>query len=181
MSLQQLAERSDVSAAAIHKIERNDGPDHDAHEAGERPQPVDRLPRLREEDEDRHAVLIRASARRRVHVEEGPAARGHQRAVRAVLRGASATVEPEADSGPRPMEHLGEELVYVLTGSMAFDVDGEEYLVRRGDALHFRTDRPHRWRNRGAACPCHLDGAASVMSAGVRLAHVRPDSTPCSS
>ena len=66
------------------------------------------------------------------------------------IAGASATVEPEADSGPRPMEHLGEELVYVLTGSMAFDVDGEEYLVRRGDALHFRTDRPHRWRNRGA-------------------------------
>jgi quercetin dioxygenase-like cupin family protein len=47
------------------------------------------------------------------------------------------------------MEHLGEELVYVLSGTMTFDVDGDEYVLRRGDALHFRTDRPHRWRNPG--------------------------------
>jgi hypothetical protein len=26
-------------------------------------------------------------------------------------------------------------------------VEGQEYVLRRGDALHFRTDRPHRWWN----------------------------------
>lgn len=154
MSLQQLAERSDVSAAAIHKIERN-----------AMVPTITTLMKLasalnrsiaylvsEEEDEDRHAVLIRASARRPVFTsKKGLRLEGISGPYgRFFIAGASATVEPEADSGPRPMEHLGEELVYVLTGSMAFDVDGEEYLVRRGDALHFRTDRPHRWWNRGA-------------------------------
>ena len=63
------------------------------------------------------------------------------------MAGAVATVEPEADSGPKPMEHPGEELVFMLDGSLCFTVEGEEYVLRRGDALHFRTDRPHRWWN----------------------------------
>jgi quercetin dioxygenase-like cupin family protein len=69
--------------------------------------------------------------------------------------GAAATVEPDANSGPHPMEHPGEELVYVLAGSMVFEVGGEEYVLRRGDTLHFRTDRPHRWRN-PSATPARL-------------------------
>jgi hypothetical protein len=28
-------------------------------------------------------------------------------------------------------------------------VAGEEFMIRRGDALHFRTDRAHSWRNAG--------------------------------
>jgi len=63
------------------------------------------------------------------------------------MAGAVATVEPEADSGPKPMEHPGEELVFMLEGSLCFTVEEEEYVLRRGDALHFRTDRPHRWSN----------------------------------
>ena len=45
------------------------------------------------------------------------------------------------------MEHPGEELVFVLEGAFEMDVDGKTYPLRPGDALHFRTDRPHRWRN----------------------------------
>ena len=45
------------------------------------------------------------------------------------------------------MEHPGEELVFMLEGSLCFTVEEEEYVLRRGDALHFRTDRPHRWSN----------------------------------
>ena len=50
-----------------------------------------------------------------------------------------------ANSGYGP----GEELVFTLDGMLSFEVEGEEYMLRRGDALHFRTDRPHRWRNSG--------------------------------
>jgi len=153
MSLQQLAERSDVSAAAIHKIERNT-----------MVPTITTLMKLsgalnrsiaylvsEEEDDDRGAVLIRGSARRPVFTsKEGLELAGISGPYgRFFMAGASATVESGADSGPRPMEHLGEELVYVLSGTMAFDVDGEEYVVRRGDTLHFRTDRPHRWWNPG--------------------------------
>jgi uncharacterized cupin superfamily protein len=65
------------------------------------------------------------------------------------LAGALAEVEPEADSGPKEMEHPGEELVYLLEGTLVFRVGGEELTLRPGDALQFRTDRPHRWRNPG--------------------------------
>ena len=154
MSLQQLAERSDVSAAAIHKIERNNMVPTITtlmKLAGALNRSIAYLV-SEEEDEDRPAVLIRAGSRRSVFTSKkgldlegisGPYGRFF-------MAGASATVEPAADSGPRPMEHFGEELVYVLSGSMAFDVDGEDYVLRRGDTLHFRTDRPHRWRNPGA-------------------------------
>jgi transcriptional regulator with XRE-family HTH domain len=149
LSLQQLAERSGVSAAAIHKLERN----------GMVPT-ITTLMKLSTAlnrpvayfvDEERvdNAEHVRASGRKKVHTSKrglslesvsGPYGRFF-------MAGALARVDPDADSGPRPMEHPGEELVYVIDGSLCFEVDGQEYVLRRGDALHFRTDRPHRWWN----------------------------------
>ncbi len=110
---------------------------------------------VEEEEEEaklaRPAVLIRARDRKPVFTSKsgldlrsmsGPYGRF-------LMAGAVATVEPRADSGGRHMEHPGEELVYLLDGSMVFEVAGEEFAMRKGDALHFRTDRPHRWRNPG--------------------------------
>jgi transcriptional regulator with XRE-family HTH domain len=153
LSLQQLAERSGVSPAAIHKIERN----------GMVPT-ITTLMKLagalnrsvgyfveEEEDRDRPAVLIRASSRKPVFTsKEGLELRSISGPYgRFFLAGAMASVAPGASSGPQPMEHLGEELVYVLSGSLTFEVAGEDFVVRRGDALHLRTDRPHRWCNPG--------------------------------
>jgi transcriptional regulator with XRE-family HTH domain len=154
LSLKQLAERSGVSAAAIHKIERNN-----------MVPTITTLMRLatalnrsvawfvaEDEHEDRAAALIRARDRRPVFTSKsglqlegisGPYGRF-------LIAGALARVEPGASSGKAPMEHLGEELVYVLEGSIEVQVAGEDFVLRRGDALHFRTDRPHRWRNPGA-------------------------------
>ena len=47
------------------------------------------------------------------------------------------------------MEHPGEELIYLLEGALEVEVAGETFRLRSGDAIHFRTDRPHRWRNPG--------------------------------
>jgi uncharacterized cupin superfamily protein len=65
------------------------------------------------------------------------------------IRAGSPTVEPGASSGPKPMEHPGEELILMLDGTLTFEIEGEQHVLRRGDALHFRTDRPHRWANPG--------------------------------
>ena len=99
LSLQQLGERADVSAAAIHKIEKSG-----------------MVPTI--------TTLLK-------------------------LAGAVATVDPGASSGANAMEHPGEELVFVLEGSLEFEVDGEPYRLAEGDSVHFRTDRPHRWKNPG--------------------------------
>ncbi len=150
LSLQQLAERSGVSAAAIHKIERNGMVPTIAtlmKLAGALNRSVGYF--VEEDEEDRPAVLIRAGERKPVFTSKAGLELGGISGPygRFFMAGAAAEVEPGANSGPKSMEHPGEELVYVLAGRMSFQVAGEEYLLRRGDALHFRTDRPHRWRN----------------------------------
>jgi transcriptional regulator with XRE-family HTH domain len=152
LSLQQLAERAGLSAAAIHKIEHN----------GMVPT-ITTLMKLAaalnrsvayfvDEEQAEPAVLIRFDERKQVFTSKkrlelagisGPY--GHF-----FMAGAVAMMEAGADSGPKPMEHPGEELIFMLDGTMSFEVEGEEYTLRRGDALHFRTDRPHRWGNPSA-------------------------------
>lgn len=149
LSLQQLAERSGVSAAAIHKIERS----------GMVPT-VATLMKLAlalkrpvsyfvEEEPARPAVLVRAGARKPVFTsKQGIGLEGISGPYsRFFMAGAFATVEPGADSGRKPMEHPGEELVYLLDGSLWFRIEEEEFCLEPGDTLHFRTDRPHRWAN----------------------------------
>jgi transcriptional regulator with XRE-family HTH domain len=151
LSLQQLAERAGVSAAAIHKIERNgmvptittllkladafDRPvgyfvDEEADGAG----PVAFTPApARGAAYSPHAGVVAQSI-------SGSYARFF-------LDGAVTTVEAGAGSGPAPDQRQGEELVFMLDGALTFVVDGAEYDLSPGDALHFRTDRPHRWQN----------------------------------
>lgn len=153
LSLQQLAERADVSAAAIHKIEKS----------GMVPT-ITTLLKLagalnrsisyfvdEETEQNGPAYLTTADERRIVYTSHlgidlagisGPYGRFF-------LAGAVATVDPGASSGANAMEHPGEELVFVLEGSMEFEVDGQGYRLAEGDSVHFRTDRPHRWKNPG--------------------------------
>jgi len=152
LSLQQLAERAGVSAAAIHKIERNgmvptittllkladafDRPvgyfvDEEADGAG----PVAFTPAPeRGAAYSPHAGVVAQSI-------SGSYARFF-------LDGAVTTVEAGAGSGAGLSQNQGEELLFMLDGTLAFEVDGTDYRLGPGDALHFRTDRPHRWENR---------------------------------
>ncbi|MFF2876425.1 helix-turn-helix domain-containing protein [Gottfriedia sp. NPDC057991] len=43
--------------------------------------------------------------------------------------------------------HQGEELYYVLEGVVIFNIDGEEYLVKSGESIHFPSTLPHYWSN----------------------------------
>lgn len=154
LSLQQLAERAGVSAAAIHKIERNgmvptittllkladafDRPvgyfvDEEADGAG----PVAFTPAA-----DRGATYTPYAGVNAASISGSYA--------RFFLDGAVTTVDPGASSGLALDQRQGEELLFMLDGALSFAVDGVEYQLRPGDALHFRTDRPHRWENRGS-------------------------------
>ena len=57
---------------------------------------------------------------------------------------------PGASSGDRPLEHPGEELVYLVEGTLEFTVGDQVYTLTPGDSLHFRTVQPHAWRNPGS-------------------------------
>jgi transcriptional regulator with XRE-family HTH domain len=154
LSLQQLAERSGVSAAAIHKVERNGMVPTITtliKLAASLNRPVSYF--VGEETEvDSLVALVRKADRKAVYTSKhGLTLEGISGPYgRFFIAGAAATVEPHADSGPKPMEHSGEELVHVLSGTLVFDIDGDTYLLSPGDSLHFRTDRPHRWSNPSA-------------------------------
>ena len=151
LSLQQLGERSDISAAAIHKIERN-GMVPTITTLMKLAVALNRpLSYFVEEDtaDDGPVVFTPADERKPVFTSKsglelrsitGPYGRFF-------MAGAAASIQPLADSGEKPMEHPGEELVFLLKGALEFEVDGETYRLSAGDSLHFRTDRPHRWRN----------------------------------
>jgi len=150
LSLQQLAMKADVSAAAIHKIERNDMVPTvttllKIATALERPvsyfiedgTPADPVAFTRSSDRPTvftpHAGLHLAGV-------SGPYAPFRS-------AGAVATVDPGANSGSHPLIHPGEELVLVLDGTLTFEIAGSTYKVGRGDALHFIGDQPHHWAN----------------------------------
>jgi transcriptional regulator with XRE-family HTH domain len=152
LSLEDLSQRSGVSATAIHKLERNGMVPTIAtlmKLARAFNRPVSYF--IDEDAESRPVSLVKLDERKPVLTSKqglrldgvsGPYGSFH-------LAGAVAEVNPEADSGPKEMEHPGEELVFLLEGELVFRVGGEEFALGPGDALHFRTDRPHRWRNPG--------------------------------
>ena len=52
-----------------------------------------------------------------------------------------------------PHRHGGAELVYLLKGSLAVDIDGEQHVIREGDALYFDSSAPHSYCRQGrSAC-----------------------------
>lgn len=47
--------------------------------------------------------------------------------------------------------HYGEEFGYILEGEVSLTVSGRSYVLRQGDSFHFKSDRPHAYRNAGSA------------------------------
>lgn len=153
LSLQRLAARAEVSAAAIHKIESNDMVPTittllKIAAALERPisyfTEVDDAPEL--------ATLTRAADRRGVFTPHRGLHLAGISGSYARFRGAAAmaTIDPGADSGDKPLRHPGEELVLVTEGALTFDIAGTRFELGPGDSLHFIGDQPHHWVNETA-------------------------------
>jgi transcriptional regulator with XRE-family HTH domain len=157
LSLQQLAARSEVSAAAIHKVERGDMvptittllklaaalgrpigffvDDADwAGPVGVHRRPADRPPALPDWAPSVTGVKASAFAVPNERLRAG-----------AVW----AEIEPGGHSGDGRSVRSGEELLLVVEGVLAVDVAGERYRLEAGDSLHFPADRPHSWSNPG--------------------------------
>jgi transcriptional regulator with XRE-family HTH domain len=49
------------------------------------------------------------------------------------------------------VSHEGEEIVFVLEGSITFTIEHEEMLISAGDSMHFRGNRIHSWANHSAS------------------------------
>ncbi len=59
------------------------------------------------------------------------------------------TLKPKAESGPTPIVHTGQELIYCLEGTITYIIEDETYNLEAGDSLVFQAYLPHRWLNPG--------------------------------
>jgi transcriptional regulator with XRE-family HTH domain len=148
-SLAQLAQRSGLSPAAVHKIEKSGMTPTIASLMKVAAALGKSVSYFVDEPDNPDVNVIRGDERARVYTsKEGLELRNLSgRYGGFAMAGADAVVEPFADSGPTPMNHPGEELVIVLEGRMEFEVNGMPYEIGAGDSIHFRTLRPHSWRN----------------------------------
>lgn len=150
-SLQQLANRADVSAAAIHKIEHNGmvptittlmkiaaGLNRPVSYFISEDAETDK-PTIHTTPENRRPIFTPINGLDLRSV-AGPYGRFF-------IAGAYAIVDPGAESGTEVTAHPGEELVYLLEGNLCFEFDDDEVQLKPGDSIHFRGDQAHRWRN----------------------------------
>lgn len=56
---------------------------------------------------------------------------------------------PPGARSDNDVEHVGEELGYVIEGELEITVDGKSYALRTGDLLFFPSSLPHGYHNRG--------------------------------
>jgi len=152
-SLQDLAEKSGISAAGIHRIESS----------GIIPtittmmKIADALGKkvsffIEGEQEKQDAFFIPAQKRDAVFTfKKGLDLQGisAKKYGDFIMTAAYSVVEVGASSGRKPMSHRGEELVYCVQGRMEFRVKKEKYILNPGDSLHFRTQAEHSWKNVG--------------------------------
>jgi transcriptional regulator with XRE-family HTH domain len=163
LSLQQLARRADVSAAAIHKVER-----------GDMVPTITTLLKLAEALErpighfvgDGAAAPVASvvAAGDTVDVPTADAA-VTRRAITAAperfrVAGTVVTVAP-GGAGSSEGPHAGEELVHLIEGTLEVDVAGESHTLATGDTVQFPGDRHAQWRNPG-------DGPARAVWVALR-------------
>ncbi len=151
LSLQQLADRSEVSTAAIHKVEQ-----------GTMVPTITTLLKLAAAleqpvayfvDEEvvwpPYVVFTPASGRRSIYTpHQGLTLEGISGPYgQYLVATAVAEVAPAATSGESPLRHAGEELIHMLSGRLDVAVGDNMFRLRRGDSIHFRTDHEHSWCN----------------------------------
>jgi len=64
-----------------------------------------------------------------------------------------AEFEPAGDGRADPHAHEGAEVVFVITGTLAITVSGEEHVLKAGDSIYFDASPPHSYRRVGSK-PC---------------------------
>ncbi|HEX4257826.1 MAG TPA: cupin domain-containing protein [Streptosporangiaceae bacterium] len=152
LSLQALGSRADVSAATIHKMEQGDMVPTITtllKIAAALQRPVAYF--VEEPEHAPPTAVTRPAERPDIYTSHNGIHLGGITGPydEFMVAAAFAQVQPHASSGAKPMSHGGEELVYVMSGSLEFTINGRLHVLKPGDSLHFRTYQPHSWRNPG--------------------------------
>ncbi|MDQ0302553.1 cupin domain-containing protein [Ancylobacter polymorphus] len=60
------------------------------------------------------------------------------------------SLDPGASSGDEPYSHNGQEVGYVVSGSMELEIGDKSYVLNAGDCVAFDSDIAHRFWSRGS-------------------------------
>lgn len=66
------------------------------------------------------------------------------------LRGFFMVIQPGCNSGAQPYSHKGEEIGFLLSGTLELQIDGETFTLNEGDCFAFSSDKPHHFANPGS-------------------------------
>jgi len=153
LTLQELGQRSRVSASTIHKIENQQTVPtisvllRVAHGLKRRPGEL-----LADRDEDGDIALLPLAER--LSMESGSGTRAERLA--SDLTGSTLDVwrvihppgtQSGSETGHRPMSYKGELIIVCEEGVLTIDAGDQKYQLSPGDSLHLKTTLPHRWRN----------------------------------
>ena len=151
LSLQQLAEKSEVSGPAIHKIERSGMVPTITtllKLSGALGVPVTYF--VEDDEKDSEPVhYTKHGERKAVYTpHKGLELEGITGSYQQFNSAAAvAHMMPGANSGSKLLKHPGEELVHIVSGEACFYIGDKEYRLTPGDSLHFSGEVPHRWAN----------------------------------
>ena len=153
LSIETLARRSDLSTAAIQKIETN-------HMV---PTIVSLMKVSRalgekvsffvdEGNGNDQIVLVKKSGRKGFYSEESKMSQEYitGQLEKRVLEGGIFNIKTGGQSGREMNSHPGEEIIFCLKGKIEVFTPAKNYVLSTGDTLHFKSDIPHRWRNSGS-------------------------------
>lgn len=57
------------------------------------------------------------------------------------------SIPPGFTSGRTPQEHIGEEVAYVMQGTVEITVAGVSYCLEEGDSIRIPPLTSHQWKN----------------------------------
>lgn len=148
LTLQELAEKSGISATAISAIERNVSSPTVTTLAGIGRALGESLSSLLGES-DIEYIVTRGDQRERLATEirnvdfsslaSGiPGQRFHPML---------SILQPGAGSGEDYINHRGEDFFFVIRGSLKVELVGKEESLAEGDSLYLRSNTPYRWKN----------------------------------
>ena len=152
LTLQELAEKSGISATAISAIERSVSSPTVTTLAGIGRALGESLSSLLGES-DIEYVVTRGNQRERLateirDVDFSSLASGipGQR-----FQPMLSVLKPGAGSGADYINHRGEDFFYVVDGSLLVEMMGREEKLEAGDSLYLRSNTPYRWKNSSAS------------------------------
>lgn len=111
---------------------------------------TDAVKYLEQEEETHRSLLVPPEMRRRInHVFPGVEMYVLSPETNDSLQALMMIAEPGGSTGEGDFVHEGEEFALLLSGTLWLKIGDNEYNLRQGDSIGFKSSVPHRWENRG--------------------------------